>query len=188
MGDTGCFHLDLLWATELVVTRAQEDMPAPADSPGASEGVVHRLQDTVREIAGRLAGTDCSHIRIVTRRRQAWSSESDLRLARGSTRWQALVILQTTPAESDMPALFVRDPRVGVEWVETPGSPYGRPLAVPIATGLIVVMPGWLEWSIRPLAPGSTCDVLLLDLDDAQLRAPSSAESSRAGERLTPAT
>jgi len=62
-----------------------------------------------------------------------------------------------------------------------PGSPYGRPLAVPRAAGLMVVMPGWLEWSVRPLAPGALCDVLLLDLDSARLPVGDGVSRSSAG-------
>jgi hypothetical protein len=161
-------RLDLLWATELVITHVHDEIAAfDGESSSRLERIPRALRDRACQAIGRLSTSDPNPTRIVRVRREVWTSDSDLRLAGGSTAWQVIVVLalRLTPMDAVVPSLFVHDPRAGVECASTPGSPYGRPLTVPISTGLMLAMPGWLEWSVQLFPANSGCDVLLIDLD-----------------------
>lgn len=60
-------------------------------------------------------------------------------------------------------SLEIHDPRPGCSAAYAPGGPFGRPLRVEPRSGLWVVLPGWLEWSIKPISRGQVLAVLLLD-------------------------
>lgn len=171
MSDGSDIRLHLLWATELLISRVEGELRASSSLLANSEEKVRRIEEFICLVSSKLMGADPRKIRITARRRESWTTMSNLRLCRGSAPWQALMMLQRSHEDDEVPTLLVHDPRPAAEAVEAPGSPFGRPVVVPLAIGAVVAMPGWLEWSIRPLLPGSTCDVLRFDLSVATERA-----------------
>lgn len=66
---------------------------------------------------------------------------------------RAMVIVDSeVPAEhADSGAISLHDPRAGIANVGLPGLPWGRPVKVPLHTGVAFAHPGWLSYSVAPV-------------------------------------
>lgn len=78
--------------------------------------------------------------------------------------WHGLFCVR---AEASAPGAFpgevlLLDPRHGSLTAPCPGFPFGRSLRIPLLPRTLLVMPGWLSWSVVPLRPGCECLVARL--------------------------
>ncbi len=78
--------------------------------------------------------------------------------------WHGLFCLgaETSGSGADPSEVLVLDPRHGSLTAPCPGFPFGRSLRIPLLPRTLLMMPGWLPWSVVPLRPG--CEVLIARL------------------------
>jgi hypothetical protein len=72
--------------------------------------------------------------------------------------WHGVLCLVHRPGEDGTARrageLLLFDPRPGALVAEHPGRPFGRSLRLHLAEGSLVLMPGWLAWSVLPVSSG----------------------------------
>ena len=75
-----------------------------------------------------------------------------------SGEWHGVLCLVHRSAEEETSRregeLMLFDPRPGALVAEHPGRPFGRSLRLDLGEGSLVLMPGWLAWSVLPVTTG----------------------------------
>ena len=69
--------------------------------------------------------------------------------------WSGVYYVDAGTEHADRPisgVLEFLDPRSGVEAVTAPGDPYGEPVRIRPAAGLLVIFPSWLYHWVHPYA------------------------------------
>jgi hypothetical protein len=73
-------------------------------------------------------------------------------LSRTTQTWRLIFCLEApSPPVAESGALVLHDPRTGDANVSIPGLPFGRPLVLTPAVGLLLITPGWLALSVMPI-------------------------------------
>jgi hypothetical protein len=161
-----------LWTTSLLI--ANLDPHEILDRPAIPNGREQRevlpgddvrdavLAEVFAAAATRFTGVhlSASTVRVTV---EIWRNAYEVPVATPSTEWAGWYYLTANPAPEkpdatglhpDSGAVTFHDPRGGAALVTMPGLPWGRDLTVRARPGNLVIAPGWLTYSVIPLAPG----------------------------------
>jgi hypothetical protein len=82
-----------------------------------------------------------------------------------SSKYSGLIWLDLSSDDGRHSSIEVRDPRAGAANIFTPDHAFGRPISVSPLIGRMLVMPGWLAYSVPPLKPNEYQVVWKIRLD-----------------------
>lgn len=188
-GITARQWVELLWPTRVVSTpisaplssQAAAELGTMTAQPGIESLRAVRLEEMVgcsaqevaKAIASALLPLDPERFSNARRRSapgltpQYWGPGYHTALRHSQAPWQGILFVgvrQPPGPRGRSGQLQVHDPRAGCGNVFAPGTPFGRPLNLEPEEGRLVLLPGWLEWSIQPLSPGHAMAVVLISV------------------------
>lgn len=137
-----------LWTTPVKLARLK--MPSQAMSPFDKGENSEQWADALRlRLDEMVEGPGEFSMRT-----ERWHRGHTLAVLPSRALWHGVVVIQADPVCGSGDRILVCDPRPGA-FDALPGcSVFGRPLSVPLGAGLLLAVPGWIEWWLMPVRIG----------------------------------
>jgi hypothetical protein len=175
----GRLRVDLLWPTficvrtltfrdGLVQDAARGSSPRGAGDEAEDRAGLDSVEHEALASAAQLGASEGHRYRpsVVGRNVLQLEAGSYVTCKAASTRHVALYWLEAVrSSEGYVGDVVLLDPRAGAANVPSPGLPLGRPQVLRPMRGMLLVIPGWLGYSIAPVRQGSGQKVAELLLD-----------------------
>jgi hypothetical protein len=164
--DAGKIRFDFLWPTYICVRNFDRNSFYQFDSINLENNeVISSLESylpelelielTAIEIAQELSlhSNNSERVKHVSGQLVVWRHNSSVPFFSNTSRFIALCWLSIRfSGRLPCGTIVMHDPRAGSANISLPGLPFGRPITVNPAQGRLLVIPGWLGYSLMSLS------------------------------------